>query len=116
MITYRIDTASSHVEEHGPRRYGLRLVAGTLLVASGSLFAAVSVPERSCEEIRADIGVVQPANPELLRSIALRKDCGFTSAEVYKAAYGDRPLPPQEGRKEYLRHYHHLGDAHFEDD
>jgi hypothetical protein len=116
MITFRINTASSHVEKHGFRRCGLPLMVGTLLVASGALFAAVPAPERSCEEIRADIGVLQPANPELLRSIALRKDCGFTSAEVYKAAYGDRPLPPQEGRAEYLRHYRHLGDAHVEDD
>lgn len=92
------------------------LLAGALLVAGGSLSAAAPAPERSCAEIRATIGMLQPADPELLRTLAVRKDCGFTSAEVYQAAYGDRPLPPQEGRAEYLRRYHHLGDAHVEDD
>lgn len=115
MITLQINKASG-IANNGTRRFRLDLLAGALLAASGSLFAAVPEPERSCEEIRADIGVLQPANPELLRSIAMRKDCGFTSAEVYQAAYGDRPLPPQEGRAEYLKHYHHLGDAHIEDD
>jgi hypothetical protein len=102
MITLQINKAS--------------LIAGALLVASGSLSAAVSAPEPSCAQIRATIGALQPANPELLRTIALRKDCSFTSAEVYQAAYGDRPLPPQEGRAEYLKRYHHLGENHVEDD
>lgn len=102
MITMQIKMAS--------------LIAGALLVASGGLCAAQPAPEQSCVQIRATIGVLQPANPELLRTLAMRKDCGFTSAEVYQAAYGDRPLPPQEGRAEYLKRYHHLGENHVEDD
>lgn len=102
MITFQIKKAS--------------LIAGSLLAGSGVLHAAQAAPEQSCVQIRATIGVLQPADPELLRTLASRKDCSFTSAEVYQAAYGDRPLPPQEGRAEYLKHYHHLGDAHIEDD
>ena len=92
------------------------LTAGVLLVTSGALYAAEPKSAQSCEQIRVAIGATPPANPELLRALATRKDCGFTSAEVYQAAYGDRPLPPQEGRAEYLKRYHHLGDAHVEDD
>jgi hypothetical protein len=40
----------------------------------------------------------------LLREIAARKDCAFTAAEVYRAAYGDRPLPPED--REQRRHRH----------
>ncbi|MBI5785487.1 MAG: hypothetical protein HZA64_08530 [Rhodocyclales bacterium] len=115
MIASQINKASSHTG-HGAGHGSRGWFAGAMLVTSGSLSASVPPEEPSCTQIRAAIGVLQPANPELLRSLAARKDCGFTSAEVYQAAYGDRPLPPQDGRAEYPKRYHHLGDAHFKDD
>jgi hypothetical protein len=35
-------------------------------------------------------------NIELLKQISMHQDCNFSSAEVYRAAYGDKPLPPPE--------------------
>lgn len=76
---------------------------------------AEEVAQPSCAEIRGRIGTAPQADPALLRALAMRKDCGFTSAEVYQAAYGDRQLPPQEERKEWLRQYHHLDGHRIED-
>jgi len=63
---------------------------------------AAEPPVESCEQLRAQIGQLPPANHELLAKMSLRKDCKFTSAEVYKVAYGDKP-PPRETR-EHQRH------------
>lgn len=63
-----------------------------LCLCCGSSLAAEEPPE-TCEQIRARIGVPPLAAPDFLRTLALRKDCAFTSAEFYKAAYGDRPIP-----------------------
>jgi hypothetical protein len=74
-----------------------------LLAAS----AAAAEPE-SCdvlrERIRARTGLVEPEGP-LLRQLAERQDCRFTSAEIYRAAYGDRPLPPPEERRAHRRRH-----------
>lgn len=72
---------------------------------------AADAPAQTCEQIREEIMAVQGlavlANAELLQKISLRNDCQFTSAEVYRAAYGDKPLPPPET---YRRHRLHDND------
>lgn len=70
--------------------------------------AAPDATADSCEQIRARIGVVPLADPDLLRQLALRKDCGFTATEVYRAAYGDKP--PAQERTVHRRHHHDEGD------
>ena len=71
--------------------------------------AATDAPAESCEQPRARIGVPPLASHDLLRNLALRKDCGFTSSEVYRAAYGDKPLP-EEPREQRRHHRHHEDD------
>ncbi len=83
------------------------LAVASLILASLPLYAA-DEPAEPCDVIRARIGVAPLADPELLRSLAARQDCAFTSAEVYRAAYGDRPLPPPEPRES--RHHHQHDD------
>jgi hypothetical protein len=78
-------------------------LAGCLLLLSASLYGAEASVD-PCGSIRARIGVAPLADPDLLREIAARKDCAFTAAEVYRAAYGDRPLPPED--REQRRHRH----------
>lgn len=60
--------------------------------------------ESSCEqirfEIRAQSEALEIANTDLLRKISGRTDCLFTAPEVYRAAYGTKPLPKEEPRKE----------------
>jgi len=57
---------------------------------------AAEPPNETCEQIRAKIGRLPPADHELLRSLAARQECRFTAAEVYRAAYGDKPMPAVE--------------------
>ncbi len=98
MITFQIAKT--------PRFAGRAIqLASALLLVSGPLFAATQ-PSENCEQIRARIGVAPLADPDLLRKLALRKDCQFTSRDIYQAAYGDRPLPPQEERAKFLKRYH----------
>jgi hypothetical protein len=79
-------------------------LAGSLLVLSVSSVAADRPPE-PCDAIRARIGVAPLADPDFLQLLAARQDCAFTAREFYRAAYGDRPLPPPD-RREHRRHRH----------
>jgi hypothetical protein len=76
---------------------------------------AADAQVQTCEQIREDIkavtGLTPAVNPALLQKIGLRSDCQFSSAEVYRAAYGDKPIPKQEP---YRSHENH--DAHGDDD
>jgi len=61
--------------------------------------AANALPA-ACSEIRAQIqtvtGLVTKPDMELLKHISTHQGCNFSSAEVYRAAYGDKPLPKPE--------------------
>lgn len=85
------------------------LAVAALILASVPLHAA-DEPAEPCDAIRARIGVQPLADPDLLRSLAARQDCAFTSAEAYRAAYGARPLPPPESRESRHRHQHDEDD------
>ena len=54
---------------------------------------------QTCDQIRGQIqavtGLVPMPDLDLLKQISLRQECVFSSAEAYRAAYGDKPLPPQ---------------------
>lgn len=69
--------------------------------------------EMSCEQIRSEIGAQSEArttaNTDLLRKISGRTDCRFTGPEVYRAAFGTKPLPKEEPRK---AHRHEDDDDH----
>ena len=60
--------------------------------------------EISCVQIRTEIkaqsAVLALANTELLRKISGRTECRFTAPEVYRAAYGTKPLPQEAPRAE----------------
>lgn len=51
----------------------------------------------SCETIRAQIraqaGVLFKPDTVLLGKVGANKNCRFTSAEAYRAAWGDKPMP-----------------------
>jgi hypothetical protein len=68
--------------------------------------------EISCDQIRFEITaqseVLAIANTALLRKISGRTDCLFTAQEVYRAAYGSKPLPNDEPHKE--RHHDNEDD------
>jgi hypothetical protein len=88
-------------------------VLGLLVILAMGAHAA-DVPAPTCDQIREEIkavkGLAAMINTELLQKISLRSDCQFTSAEVYRAAYGDKPLPPPEPYRQ------HNNERHDEDD
>jgi hypothetical protein len=72
-------------------------------VALTSLSQVSWSQEMSCEQIRSEISAQSEArttaNTDLLRKISGRTDCRFTGPEVYRAAFGTKPLPKEEPRK-----------------
>ncbi|MDY0014545.1 MAG: hypothetical protein RBS40_16840 [Rhodocyclaceae bacterium] len=64
----------------------------------------------TCEQIRAQIkaqtGVPPKVNTELLQKLSGRPDCAFTAAEVYRAAWGDKPLPTNDGHGRGVKRGH----------
>jgi hypothetical protein len=70
------------------------------LAALVSLSPITWAQEIPCDQIRLEIKapstVVAVANTDLLRRISGRADCRFTGPEVYRSAYGTKPLPRVE--------------------
>lgn len=64
--------------------------------------ATTPMQEESCQQIREQItahtGV--PVKPDivLLGKVGANKKCRFTSAESYRAAWGDKPMPKGDRR------------------
>lgn len=69
--------------------------------------AAVDQAE-TCAQIRTQIkaqtGLLPQPDTALLEQLGKHSECRFSAAEVYRAAYGDTPLPKNE------RHKHHDDD------
>jgi hypothetical protein len=69
-------------------------------------------PDESCEQIREQIrahtGLPTKPNTTLLGKVGAHEECRFTSAEAYRAAWGDKPLPQDQGRNN--RHKKHRHD------
>jgi hypothetical protein len=82
----------------------------TGLLCIASLFAnAAEAPAPDCErlreQIRAQTGILPKPDTDLLQKLGSRPECRFSAAEVYRAAYGDKPLPKKEARS-YRKHDH----------
>jgi len=64
--------------------------------------ATPEVQAESCdqirEQIRAHTGIPAKPNTTLLGKVGENKKCRFTSAEAYRAAWGDKPLPKDDRR------------------
>ena len=70
---------------------------------------AAEVPAPSCEHLRtriqAQTGILPKPDTDLLQTLGSRPECGFSAAEAYRAAYGDKPLPKNEVRS-HRKHDH----------
>ena len=63
----------------------------------------------SCDQIRVQIrehtGIPAKPNTSLLALIGANNQCRFTSAEVYRAVWGDKPVPsPRKHERRYWKH------------
>lgn len=64
--------------------------------------ATPDIQEESCDQIKAEIrahtGIPAKPNTTLLSKVGANNGCRFTSAEAYRAAWGDKPLPVDDRR------------------
>jgi hypothetical protein len=62
----------------------------------------------SCEQIRLQIkaqtGVLPKPDTAMLEKLDVRPECHFSTAEVYRAAFGDEPMPKKEQRDRRAKH------------
>jgi len=76
------------------------LIAIALLGGFASATQAAEELPQTCiqirERIKAVTGLVAVPSIDLIRQIGKHPECNFTAAETYRAARGDRPMPPQE--------------------
>jgi hypothetical protein len=74
----------------------LLLIVAASLISSAYAAAPDASDPSPCGEIRAQIqgqtGNLSSPNTALLQKIGTSTQCRFTSAEVYRAAYGDKPM------------------------
>lgn len=83
-------------------------VLGLLVLSSLSAHAAAAQPENCAqirEQINAQTDVLTRPNTTLLGQLSQHRECRFTAAEAYRAAYGAKPFPGGEtGGKTHGRH------------
>lgn len=76
--------------------------------------APPGVPEESCaqirEQIQAHAGMPARPNTVLLGKVGANRKCRFTSAEAYRAAWGDKPLPRDDRRERRAKAHAHDDD------
>ena len=96
-----------------------RTIASLLFSFIGIAQAAMATdpqPE-SCDQIRARIsahtGTPSRPNTVLLGKVGANKQCRFTSAEAYRAAWGDKPMPKDDRPARTARH---KKDSHGRED
>jgi hypothetical protein len=89
----------------------------TILLALSMTTVHAATPEaqaESCdqirEQIRAHTGTPAKPNTNLLGKVGANKKCRFTSAEAYRAAWGDKPLPKDDRRDRRAKGREHDDD------
>jgi len=69
---------------------------------------AASPKVESCEQIRLQIktqtGVLPKPDTTMLEKLDAQPECRFSTAEVYQAAFGDKPMPEKERRDRRAKH------------
>jgi hypothetical protein len=62
-------------------------------------------------QIKAQTGVLEKVDVSMLEKISANPECRFSAAEVYRAAYGDRPIPQRKvGERTDQAEKHHDDD------
>ncbi len=73
-----------------------------------------SASAESCEQIRAQIkaqtGDLPSPEIGILEKLNAHPECRFSATEVYRAAYGDKPMPQRERQDRRANHRDHDDD------
>lgn len=83
-------------------------ILGSVLVAAAQAAPDAAVEADACTQIRthikAQVGLLPRPDTALLERIGAHPECRFAATEVYRAAYGDKPMPPNERRERRHKH------------
>lgn len=77
---------------------------GLLVVNAHAVPPEVESCAQIREQITAQTGLLPKPDTVLLEKLGTHQECRFTSAEAYRAAYADKPLPPRETRERRHRY------------
>ncbi len=87
----------------------LTLLVVVLWSFSANAAAPTAIDTGTCGEIRsliqAQTGILAAPDTALLQKIGINSQCQFSSAEVYRAAYGDKPMPKTTDSVRQRRHH-----------
>lgn len=87
----------------------IAIIFGILCAGAVQAATVTAAPADACAQIKARIaartGLPQKPDTDLLRQIGTHHECGFSTAEAYRAAFGDRPLPKDEPRQRHRKHH-----------
>ena len=87
-----------------------RFVLGLGFMAALACDAQAQVSQaESCETIRqkiqAQTGILPKPDITILEKINAHPECAFTAAEVYRGAFGDRPMVKNSHSSHHHRHH-----------
>ena len=90
----------SAVTLHELQRAGIEAAAigGKLRLSAPVGKLSATMRERIKAQIAAHTGIPAKPNMTLLGKVGENTQCDFTSAEAYRAAWGDKPLPEDKRR------------------
>ena len=75
----------------------LPLILAILWMPSAHATAPAATDASTCGGIRSQIqaqtGILPAPDIDLLQKLSIHSGCRFSSSEVYRAAYGDKPVP-----------------------
>jgi hypothetical protein len=87
----------------------LSLMLAVLWMSTAQAASTSAIDPSICSDLRTKIqaqtGVLAAPDVDLLQKIGIHSGCRFTSAEVYRAAYGDKPMPKRSPSERKRRHH-----------
>lgn len=87
----------------------IAVILGIVCTAAAQAAPVSETPADACPELRAriqaQIGLLPKPDTVLLEQLGRHAVCRFSAAEVYRAAYGDQPLPKNERRERHRKHH-----------
>lgn len=85
----------------------LPLILPILWISSAQAVPPAATDASICAGIRSQIqaqtGIPAAPDVDLLKKLSIHNGCRFSAAEVYRAAYGDKPVPTSNTSEQYRR-------------
>lgn len=80
-------------------------ILGMIILGSNAAAAQAEPCSQIRAQIQAQTELLPKPNTDLLRKLSANAECRFTAVEVYRAAYGNKPLPRNERKDRHSKHH-----------